>query len=354
LTLSLVLASPGALFAQAVHTAKAEMAVPAGHFTVENLIGSMKVTTGGDRITAVATIRAESEEIARRVEFEQVTDREGRPVLSLRYPYERSTTFRVPGSQPGRRGWAFGDEGQGWNTEYGGRRHIRLSSRSGLRVEADVEVRVPARALDAMFRNVVGPIEGTALQGKVRLDTGSGDVTLRGGSGEIVADTGSGHVFAQDVEGRFNCDTGSGTCDVRGFKGDTLRCDTGSGEVLVSGARAGRVVLDTGSGEVRVTGSEAEDLSVDTGSGDVDIETSGTRLARVKADTGSGTIRLRLGADAEFEARADVGSGEIVNRYPDAQPIVRRDEVVGYRRGSGRTRIHVDTGSGDLVIEPGS
>jgi hypothetical protein len=353
LTLALTFVFPAALHADATQTVRGEMAVPAGHFTVENLIGSMKVTTGGDRITAVATVRAETEEIAREIRFEQGTDRHGLPVLRLRYPFGRSTTYRFPESRPGRRSWPFDGDHKGWTTEYGGRRDVRLSTRSGLRVEADLEVQVPARALDAMFRNVVGPIEGTALQGKVRLDTGSGDVTFRGGSGDLVADTGSGHVLAQDVEGRFNCDTGSGTCDVRGFKGDALRCDTGSGEVIVSGARARRVVLDTGSGEVHVTGSEAEDVSVDTGSGDVEIETSGARLARVSADTGSGSVHLRLGSDAEFEARAEVGGGEIVNRYPDAQPIVRRDEVVGYRRGSGRIRINVDTGSGDVVIEPG-
>jgi len=36
-----------------------------------------------------------------------------------------------------------------------------------------------------------------------------------------------------------------------------------------------------------------------------------------------------------------------------SSPIVRKREVVGYRRGSAQTRISVDTGSGDLILEPG-
>ena len=128
---------------------------------------------------------------------------------------------------------------------------------------------------------------------------------------------------------------------------------TGSGDVRLHGVEARQVDADTGSGEVRIEEGLADEVEVDTGSGDVAIQADGSRLRRVKADTGSGSVRLRLGPDAGFEAHADLGSGDIVSRYPDAQPIVKQREVIGYRRGDGRTRIDVDTGSGDLVLEPG-
>jgi putative adhesin len=76
-------------------------------------------------------------------------------------------------------------------------------------------------------------------------------------------------------------------------------------------------------------------------------------VVSLKADTGSGDVRLRLGPDASFEVIAEMGSGDIVSRYPDAEPIVRKREVIGYRRGAARTRISVDTGSGNLILEPG-
>ena len=89
------------------------------------------------------------------------------------------------------------------------------------------------------------------------------------------------------------------------------------------------------------------------GVGQLHARVEGSRLARVKADTGSGDVVLRLAPDASFEAHADQGSGDLQVLYKDAQPIVRRKEVVGYRRGDARTKIDVDTGSGDLTIEPG-
>lgn len=42
-----------------------------------------------------------------------------------------------------------------------------------------------------------------------------------------------------------------------------------------------------------------------------------------------------------------------MSRFSDAQPIVHGKQVVGYRRGDGKIRIDVETGSGDVVIEPG-
>jgi DUF4097 and DUF4098 domain-containing protein YvlB len=82
------------------------------------------------------------------------------------------------------------------------------------------------------------------------------------------------------------------------------------------------------------------------------LAATGNRLARVRVDTGSGDVRLRLPAGASFRAEADQGSGDLVCGFDDAQPIVERRTVVGYRRGDGRIAIDVDTGSGDLVIEP--
>jgi DUF4097 and DUF4098 domain-containing protein YvlB len=93
-------------------------------------------------------------------------------------------------------------------------------------------------------------------------------------------------------------------------------------------------------------------VEADTG-GSVDLELGGGSLARVSADTGSGDVRLRLPADASFEVRADMGSGELESRFTDAQAIVNRREVVGYRRGDARIKIDVDTGSGDVTVEPG-
>ncbi len=355
LAVPLLLMAVPAGAAEATRTLRAELeAAPGQAFAVENLAGSMRVVTGGsEKVEVVATVHAESDALAGALRLEQVTDEKGRPALRVRYPLDRYQEYRYPGASNGKGRHHWFDGGHHSRTKYDGYEHVTVSSAGGVLLYADVEVHVPRRPLQAVFRNVVGPLEGSGLDGDIRFDTGSGNVALEDSKGDLVADTGSGDVKAKALEGRFTCDTGSGNCEVVDFRGERLRCDTGSGEVEVRGASAGRIELDTGSGDVRLIDSEADEVDADTGSGSVELQAGGKRLTRLKADTGSGDVRLRLGPDASFEAIADMGSGDIISRYPDAQPIVRKREVIGYRRGSAQTRISVDTGSGDLILEPG-
>jgi DUF4097 and DUF4098 domain-containing protein YvlB len=289
------------------------------------------------------------------VRFERVRDDAPRAVFRVIYPTDRHRTFRDPRDRGEGAGTAllkvFG-LGSHSAVEYGGEK-VKVSTSDGVRVHADLEIQVPARAIDGVFRNLVGTLRAREVQGTAVFDTASGDVMLDQVRGRIKADTGSGDVRATDVEGSFTCDTGSGDCRLTGFRGETIACNVGSGDVHLRGASARTIEADTGSGDVQAVDVDVAEFSVDTGSGDVLLESAGTRLAKVDVDTGSGDVTLRLGPDASFEARADQGSGEIFNRFADARPILERKELLGYRRGDGRVKITVDTGSGDLVLDPG-
>jgi hypothetical protein len=332
-------AAVSVLPADTTRTLRIELAPGArGAFAVENLAGVMRITAGsGDGVVAVATIHAEDADAAGAVQLVQVEGENGAPTLRVRYPLERYGTIRYPGERPGKSSGSFLSGlfgGSSTTTKYDDRK-VKIGESSGTLLYADVEVQVPRRAIEATFRNLVGTIDAAGIQGKIKFDTSSGDVK------------------ASDLHGSFTCDTGSGDCTLIGFEGDTIDCDVGSGDVILKSTRALRISADTGSGDVRVEEADAEELVVDTGSGDVQLQAMGSRLQRVKADTGSGDVRLRLDPDASFEARADQGSGDLVNRFRDAEPIVKNKVVVGYRRGDGRIRIDVDTGSGDFVLEPG-
>lgn len=356
-----------AVQAETSRTLKVEIPAGAERFAVENLSGTMRIAAGsGDAVVAVATIHAETEELANAVRFEKVEGATGVATFRVRYPYELSTSFRYPDMNRGEHskgsthesvhGWLGSLLGLGSNTttKYDGQ-HVKISDASGVLVYADVEIRVPRRAQDGAFRNLVGRIEAAEVSGtKLLFDTASGSITLDKIEGDVRADAGSGDVKASRLRGSFTCDTGSGDCDLDGFDGDAVRCDVGSGDVRLSSVTAHQVRTDAGSGDVRAMDIDAEEIVTDSGSGDVELSARGGRLVRVKSEAGSGDLKLRLGADASFEAYADQGSGEIVNRYGDAQPIVKDKQVIGYRRGSAKTRIEFDSGSGDLVLEPGS
>jgi hypothetical protein len=339
------------LAAETTRTLRVELSDPSQPFAVENLAGRMTVVAGSGRsVVAIATVHAESAALADSVSFEEVEGKDGRPTLRVRYPLDEYG--RIKYSDTGHGNGFLGMFGGNSNTStrYDGYK-VKVSSGSGVEIWADVEVQVPSGGIEARFKNVVGRVSAADIDGTLSFDTGSGDINLQRLSGSISADTGSGDVNADNCSGSIDCDTGSGDCRITDFDGDMIKGDVGSGEIIVRSGTAIKIDVDTGSGDIVVEGTEVERFTADTGSGDILLETDSPRLTRIDADTGSGDVTLRLGANASFVAHADQGSGDIVCRFSDAEAIVERREVVGYRRGGEQIRIDVDTGSGDLVIE---
>lgn len=327
--LCLALALPAS--AEVTKVLKAELTpAEAQRFAVENLIGTMRISAGsGSGVHVVATIHAESQALADSLSFERKTSRKGLPLLLLQYPVKEHREYRYPGLR-GTTNFQPGRDDDSWGWGFGRRDEIRVSDRSGVLLYADLEIEVPRQSIEATFYNRVGPMSASGASGKLWFDTAGGDVKLDGISGDVVVDTGSGDVKATSLKGSLRCDTGSGNCAVDGFDGDAISLDTGSGDVSLRRVKARRIDADTGSGDVVADGVEMETL---------------------KADTGSGDVRLSLPAAMGFELRADLGGGDIDNHIADARPILRSQELVGYRRGDGRVRIDLDTGSGDVVLD---
>jgi hypothetical protein len=63
-------------------------------------------------------------------------------------------------------------------------------------------------------------------------------------------------------------------------------------------------------------------------------------------------VALYGGDGFQFDLTTDLGSGGVKVGYEDAELRRNRHEVIGARRGSGQTRIMVDTGSGDVTLAP--
>jgi len=77
------------------------------------------------------------------------------------------------------------------------------------------------------------------------------------------------------------------------------------------------------------------------------------RTREILIDTGSGTVKILAGPDASFDLTADQGSGGVEVGYADATYKKDGRTIIGARRGTGKTRILVETGSGDCIIQPG-
>lgn len=338
-----------------------------------NLAGSVELVAGdGSEVVVEATAHAKgrnAEETARLLEslrWEEA-DVSGKRGWALSYPVRDHDEYHYPGDGSGRViGW-----GGHTSTKYQGTK-VHVYGKKGNRptLYADLKITIPSGSTFAL-RNVMGEIEGGDLSADLDLDTASGAVRQGSVEGDLTVDTGSGEVEVGNVRGDVSIDTGSGDVSLAGLVGDalidtgsgsidigrvdaeSLELDTGSGSIRVANGRADSVVADTGSGDIELSGVDVVRLEADTGSGDVTLEGSLARAESIVADTGSGDVTIRAGEEAAFDLSASLGSGEVEVGYADAELKRSGRKIVGARRGDGRTRIDVDTGSGDCVIVPG-
>jgi DUF4097 and DUF4098 domain-containing protein YvlB len=183
----------------------------------------------------------------------------------------------------------------------------------------------PGTRLDAHSGS--GSVQVNGLEGGVRVDTGSGSVTLRDLKGDVDAHTGSGSMEASKVEGSLVLDTGSGRVTIEDMVGDS-KAHTGSGGIDVYGAR-GIGLFDTGSGSVEYEGSP---------------------VGECRFKTGSGSITLRLPADLDARVDLHTGSGSIDVAYPVDGQASRNDVQGVIGSGDGATIVaHTGTGSIQLI-----
>ncbi len=130
------------------------------------------------------------------------------------------------------------------------------------------------------------------------LDTGSGDIRVRGIDGDVTVSVGSGDISMADVAGYLALESESG--DIRGSDLISGRCiaDTGSGDIsLTFDETPERVDLETGSGDVNLrvpTGNY--DISISTGSADKHIEqliNDQISSNEIRVETGSGDVSVK-------------------------------------------------------------
>jgi hypothetical protein len=320
-------------------------------------------------VHAAAEDAAETQALLAAMKWVESHDRKGRPEWALSYPVDRYKAFAYP--RKGHGGWGWEDSRS--TLEYRGHRvAIHSRPKAGAPVLfADLKIWLPSGG-PISVRNGAGRVHGGDLAGDLSVDTGSGEVELASFNGKLLVDTGSGDISVGEAKGEASLDTGSGDVrldlllgtatidtgsgdiEVKRLTGGDFSADTGSGTVRLGSGLAKVVTVDTGSGDILVDGLELETFQGDTGSGDVLLRSTLAQTKDILVDTGSGSVRILGGPHASFDLEADQGSGAMVVGYTDAQLKMKGREVYGARRGDGRTRIRIATGSGDCTIEPKS
>ncbi len=336
-TLMLAVAVAAAAGAQEIHK------VSGRDVAIYNLAGHVDVVRGTGADVVVKVRRGGDDAAKLHIETGEIG---GHSTLRVVYPDDRivypnmgrnsHTTVRV------RDDGTFDDPGR----QRGDRVEIRGSG-SGLEAWADLTVEVPAGTSIAVHL-ATGNSTAHGVTSDVRINTGSGSVETTDIEGDVNVDTGSGSVTASGVKGSLHVDTGSGSVTARDVTGDVVVIDTGSGGVEGRGLSASKLRVDTGSGSISLDAVKASDVALDTGSGSVTVSlVSG--IDRLDVDTGSGGVTIRAPRDLSAEVELKTGSGSFDLDFPVQTRSVRRDYLKG-TIGSGKGRIHVDTGSGGIRI----
>jgi hypothetical protein len=312
-----------------------------------NLAGDAVVERGSGSAVVVEVTRHGADAAQLRIEQDRIG-----PGEALRVIYPSDEIVFTGGDWSGQTRIRIAEDGTwgGWARD-GSRHRVTIRSRGdGLEAHASLRILVPAGKRVDVYLGI-GPIAAADVTADLRLDGGASRVTTERTSGSLVADVGSGEVTVTGHAGNLLIDTGSGSVEVTGMEGDELSIDTGSGGVRLADVATGDLMIDTGSGRVRGSAVAADVVNVDTGSGGVDLAFD-RAPERILIDTGSGGVTLTLPDDLDATVVAETSSGGIEVDFEMQVRRWERDEVRGVI-GSGRGRVEIDTGSGNITIRKG-
>jgi len=331
---------PSTLSAQAVE----RFELTGNRIAIFNLAGSATVEAGTGSAVVVEVRRQGSD--AARLEIQQ-GPLDSFQTLRVVYP-DQNIAFRQSDWSGNTEVRVSSDGTFGWRDSRDGSRRVRISSgRGGMEASADLRILVPAGREVAVYL-AVGPLSASGVNADLRLDGSSGRVTTDRTTGTLTVDVGSGTVTVRGHDGDGSIDTGSGSVEVTNLRGDRLNVDTGSGNVTLGTVTVRDLRVDTGSGSVDGTAVQAATLNVDTGSGDVDVAMTAAPT-EVNVDTGSGSVTLGMPQGLDAAVELETSSGDISVDFAMEIRRWERDEVRG-TIGTGKGRIHIDTGSGDIAI----
>lgn len=191
------------------------------------------------------------------------------------------------------------------------------------------------------------------------LNSASGNVTAQGVTGGVQIETASGEIAIKNVGGasggQIKLHSASGNIKVTDAQADSLfSLEAASGELEAKNIRAVgsvlKVHLVSQSGSVHFSGDAGEfDASAASGEIEADL-TSKLTLLSANLHSASGNVQLTLPASVSAKVDASTASGSL--NPPQGVPNPEEDtRKLAFSLGSGTAPVHIDTASGDIIIQ---
>jgi lia operon protein LiaG len=345
-TLALLTLLPASLAAQQPST----YSLTGSAAAVYNLVGEATIQGGTGSSVSVQVTPVGSDAGQLKIQNDEIR---GRQTLRVVYPEDR-IVYRALGRGSNSR-FSIREDGTwggDWNGErdwHSGRgRQITVrGDGDGLEAAANLRITIPAGKRVAVYVGV-GRVEVSNVDGDLRVDAASADITARETRGTLHLDTGSGNLRLERAEGSTGLDTGSGDVVVTGYQNGTLNIDSGSGSINASDLDVQDLQIDTGSGDIELEGVTTLRLSLESGSGSIRA-TLRNSPGVAEVETGSGDVTLRLPDPADATVDLETGSGDFTIDFP-LQLIKKSEGTIRGRIGAGNGRISIETGSGDITL----
>ncbi len=208
-----------------------------------------------------------------------------------------------------------------WLGSKSGRIEVEIALPAGSRIDGDNgagDLHVEGPLGDTRYKTGFGAIR-LGQTGRLRLNTGAGDITVERVAGDAEIATGTGRLHIGAVEGTATVKNSSGETWV-GEAGGALRANSANGDIAVDRASAG-AALKTANGSLRVLAAVRGRVSLDTAAGSLEVGIPTGTAAWLDLDVKNGAVRNSLGGsagpvegDEKVEVRARTYFGDIVIR----------------------------------------
>jgi Putative adhesin len=169
-------------------------------------------------------------------------------------------------------------------------------------------------------------------------------------SGDLDLHTVSGDASG-DVGGNLRVTTVSGDVHMNAHAAKMLAVKTVSGDMVVSGGD-GEADISTVSGDARITLGTQRHVRLKTVSGEFVTTLALTNDAQLDGESVSGDLSLKLTGPASGDFDIETHSGSIENCFGPKPTEARHGpgSKLQFKEGSGSSRVHIVTNSGDVAI----
>lgn len=141
-------------------------------------------------------------------------------------------------------------------------------------------------------------------------------------------------------------DTGNGDIDVRGLAG-IAELSTGNGDIDVQ-SHAGPLTVSSGNGEIKLL--RVPSAKVHSGNGDIEVHLTADATGPVTADTGNGAIKLTIGRGFTGSLRGSTGNGTVHQQVGRGVTIGTPTKSRGeWSFGEGQAST-LESGNGSITI----